>query len=89
MTLTTAEKAEVLKQYAVNEKDTGSPEVQCALATVRIKKLIQHNSAYRKDHSSKKGLLALVNHRKKLLKYLQGKDYNRYKELIKRLDLRK
>lgn len=84
-----AVKAEVKKDYKLHDQDTGSVEVQVALLTSRIKELTEHLKLHGKDHSSRRGLIMMVNKRRKLLSYLTKKDEGRYKELIKRLGLRK
>ncbi len=86
--LTAEQKAEIVKEYQQSEGDTGSPEVQVALLTARIKDLTPHFSEHKKDHHSRRGLLRLVNQRRKLLAYLKRKDLERYKTLIARLGLR-
>ncbi len=88
MALDSAKKAQIIKQYARGENDTGSPEVQVALLSDRINYLTEHLKINKKDHSSRLGLLKLVGQRKRLLKYLKRKDYNRYQELIKSLGIR-
>ena len=87
--MTANEKNEVIKEYAQHEGDTGSPEVQIALLTSRIVYLTEHFKTHKKDYHSRTGLLKLVGQRRKLLKYLMRKDITRYRELIKRLGLRK
>ncbi|VGO23373.1 30S ribosomal protein S15 [Pontiella sulfatireligans] len=84
-----AVKAEVKNEYKRNEQDTGSVEVQAALLTSRIKELTEHLKIHKKDHSSRRGLIMMVNKRRKLLVYLQKRDDARYKELIGKLGLRK
>ena len=84
-----ATKEQIKNDYKTNDRDTGSPEVQIALLTERIKELTEHVKANKKDHSSRRGLIMLVNKRRKLQAYLQRKDEVRYKELIARLGLRK
>ncbi len=88
MALDSAKKAEIIKQYARGENDTGSPEVQVALLSERINYLTEHLKINKKDHSSRLGLLKLVGQRKRLLKYLKKVDYTRYQELIKPLGIR-
>jgi len=80
-------KAETVAAFKRNEKDTGSPEVQVALITNRIKDLTEHLKTFSKDHSARRGLIMLVNKRRKLLTYVQKQDDARYKELIARLGL--
>lgn len=87
--LTTAQKADVIKNYQRSDGDTGSPEVQVALLTARINDLTPHFKEHVKDHHSRRGLLRLVSQRRKLLDYLKSKDIERYRTLITRLGLRK
>ncbi|MDH5392206.1 MAG: 30S ribosomal protein S15 [Gammaproteobacteria bacterium] len=89
MALTSANKAEIVKSYQTVENDTGSPEVQVALLTARITDLTGHFQGHKHDHHSRRGLLKLVNQRRKLLDYLKGKNQGRYKDLITRLGLRR
>lgn len=89
MALTAEKKAELVKQYQRAEGDTGSPEVQVALLTHNINDLQGHFKEHHKDHHSKRGLIRMVNQRRKLLDYLKGKDANRYLDLIKSLGLRR
>ncbi|MDZ8119812.1 30S ribosomal protein S15 [Pontiella agarivorans] len=84
-----AVKAEVKNEFKRGEQDTGSVEVQVALLSTRIKELTEHLKVHKKDHSSRRGLIMMVNKRRKLLSYLQKKDDARYKELISKLGLRK
>jgi len=81
--------AEVRKEYQQNDRDTGSPEVQVALLTSRIAELTEHLKTHKKDHSSRRGLLTMVNKRRKLLNYLTKKDTSRYQKVIERLGLRR
>ena len=83
------EKQEVIKEYAVHEGDTGSPEVQVALLTNRINHLQAHIKEHKHDYHSNRGLLKMVGQRRNLLKYLQNKDVERYRALIAKLGLRK
>ena len=87
--LTAAQKAEIVKEYQQAEGDTGSPEVQVALLTHNIQGLQDHFKANKKDHHSRRGLIRMVNQRRKLLDYLKGKDLERYSALIGRLGLRR
>lgn len=87
--LTAEQKAEIVKDFARAEGDTGSPEVQVALLTFDINKLQDHFKDNKKDHHSRRGLIRKVNQRRKLLDYLKGKDMSRYGDLIKRLGLRR
>ena len=88
MALDTAKKAEIVKEFARGENDTGSPEVQVALLSSRIAYLTEHLKINKKDHSSRLGLLKLVGKRKRLLRYLKKKDYTRYQTVIKTLSIR-
>ena len=87
--LTTEAKLAVIKEYATHEGDTGSPEVQVAILTSRIKYLTEHLKEHKKDHHSRRGLLKLVGQRRNMLDYLRRKDIERYRSLIERLGLRK
>jgi len=89
MTLTAEQKSEVVQEHQLSEGDTGSPEVQVALLTARIKELTGHFDKHKKDHHSRRGLLKLVNQRRSLLDYVKKKDVKRYRELIERLGLRR
>jgi small subunit ribosomal protein S15 len=89
MSLTAAQKAEILKKYGQKEGDTGSPEVQVALLSANIDGLQDHFKAHSKDHHSRRGLIRMVNQRRKLLDYLLSKDRNRYLGLIEKLGLRR
>ncbi len=82
-------KAGIIKQFAVQEGDTGSPEVQIALLTERINHLNEHLKLHSKDHHSRRGLLMMVGKRRGLLNYLKKKDIERYREVLKSLNLRK
>ena len=89
MALNAEKKAEIVKEYQVGEGDTGSPEVQVALLTANIEQLQGHFKSHKHDHHSRRGLIRMVNQRRKLLDYLKRKDVARYSELIKRLGLRR
>ena len=89
MALTANEKAQVVKDYRLEEGDTGSPEVQVALLSARIDQLQSHFKAHKQDHHSRRGLIRMVNQRRKLLDYLKGKNAKRYTQLISRLGLRR
>ncbi len=89
MAITTAQKAEIVKNYQMSGSDTGSAEVQVALLTARINHLTDHFKIHKKDHHSRRGLLRLVSQRRKLLSYLQKAGENRYKKIIERLGLRR
>ena len=82
-------KQELIKEYARHEGDSGSPEVQVAIQTTRIKELTEHFKIHKHDHHSRQGLLRMVARRRRLLTYLKREDLNRYKTLIQRLGLRK
>lgn len=81
--------ADIKKEYQLSDRDTGSVEVQVALLTSRIAELTEHLKVHKKDHSSRRGLITMVNKRRKLLSYLTKKDSARYQDLIKRLGLRR
>ena len=89
MSLSTSEKAEIVEKYQQSKGDTGSPEVQIALLTTRIVQLTEHFKEHIKDHHSRRGLLHMVNQRRKLLDYLKGKNIERYRALISSLGLRR
>ncbi|MGD2008731.1 MAG: 30S ribosomal protein S15 [Cellvibrionales bacterium] len=89
MALDAATKSQIVKDYQQSEGDTGSPEVQVALLTANIEQLQSHFKAHAQDHHSRRGLIRMVNQRRKLLDYLKSKDTTRYAELIKRLGLRR
>ena len=82
-------KKKIMDEYATTPGDTGSPEVQIALLTQRIKDLTEHARAHKHDHHSRRGLLLLVGRRKRMLRYLESVDIERYRSLIKRLGLRR
>lgn len=83
------EKTAVIEANRLNEKDTGSPEVQIAILTKRINDLTEHIKVHQKDHHSRRGLLKMVGHRRNLLNYLQKKDIERYRAIIAKLGIRK
>ena len=89
MSITQEDKLALIKDYATKEGDTGSPEVQVAILTKRIVNLTEHFKTHKKDNHSRRGLLKMVSLRRKLLDYVREKDENRYKELIKRLEIRR
>jgi len=89
MTLDPKEKKKIISQYATQKGDTGSPEVQSALLSARIKKLIGHLKKHAKDNHSRRGLLAIVSKRRRLLNYLLRKDKKRYQTITKQLKLAK
>ncbi|MPZ66115.1 MAG: 30S ribosomal protein S15 [Pseudonocardiaceae bacterium] len=89
MALSTAQKTEILSEYGLREGDTGSPEAQVALLTKRISGLTEHLKQHKHDHHSRRGLLLMVGHRRRLLKYVAKLDITRYRSLINRLGLRR
>jgi small subunit ribosomal protein S15 len=89
MPLSTDVKKKIMSEYATHEGDTGSPEVQIAMLTQRILDLTEHSRAHKHDHHSRRGLLLLVGQRRRLLRYLESVDVERYRSLIKRLGLRR
>ncbi len=89
MPLSTDVKKKIMTEYATTEGDTGSPEVQVALLTQRIVDLTEHSREHKHDHHSRRGLLLLVGRRRRLLRYLESIDVERYRSLIKRLGLRR
>lgn len=89
MSLTADDKAKIVAEYATHEGDTGSPEVQVALLTARIRYLTEHFRTHKHDHASRRGLLKLVGSRRRFLKYVKEDSHERYQNLIKRLGLRR
>ncbi|MAF97584.1 MAG: 30S ribosomal protein S15 [Micavibrio sp.] len=89
MSLNAEKKSVIIGEYATKKGDTGSPEVQVAILTNRINELSEHMQQHKKDFHSRRGLLAMVAKRRKLLDYLKGKDEARYQDLIKRLGIRR
>ena len=89
MALTTEQKKSIMAEYATVEADTGSPEVQIAMLSKRIADLTEHLKEHKHDHHTRRGLLALVGRRRRLLKYLEKTDIQRYRTLIERLGLRR
>jgi small subunit ribosomal protein S15 len=87
--ITTEKKQELIGSYKTHEKDTGSPEVQIALLTERIKYITEHLKIHKKDHTTRRGLLMLVGRRSTLLKYLSKQDPARYRDIVAKLGLRK
>lgn len=87
--LTTEAKLAIIKEFAVHEGDTGSPEVQIAILTNRITYLTEHLKEHKKDHHSRRGLLKLVGQRRNMLDYLRRKDIERYRAILEKLNLRK
>ena len=88
MALIPTAKQSVIKKYAILKGDTGSPEVQIALLTEKINKLVEHLKEHKKDNHSRRGLISMVSKRRRLLHYLQKKDLKRYNELTKKLNLK-
>ena len=88
MSITKENKKNIINEFSKNEKDTGSPGVQIAVLTERIKNLTEHFKTHNKDNHSKRGLVSLVNKRKKLLNYLSKKNKSEYSDLIKKLNIR-
>ena len=82
------EKKVIIEEFKINEKDTGSPEVQVAILTTRINELNEHLKEHKKDHHSRRGLLKMVGKRRNLLRYLKKKDIERYRNLIEKLGIR-
>ena len=89
MPLTVQRKRSIIEDFKTHEGDTGSPEVQIALLTERIKSLTEHFKKFSKDHNSRRGLLVLVGSRRRLLNYLKDKNVDRYKKVVEKLGLRK
>ena len=89
MSITAERKTELIGEYATKEGDTGSPEVQVAILSERIRNLTDHLGDHKKDHHSRRGLLIMVGQRRRLLDYLKRKDDARYRTLIERLGLRR
>ena len=89
MSVTVERKEELIKEFAIKEGDTGSPEVQVAILTERITNLTEHFKSHKKDNHSRRGLLKMVALRRKLLDYARSKDEERYKKLITRLNIRR
>lgn len=89
MAVTKEDKARVVREYGAGEKNTGATEVQIALLSERIVQLTEHFKVHKKDTNSRRGLLMLVGQRRRLLKYLQRRDLEKYRELIQKLGIRK
>jgi small subunit ribosomal protein S15 len=89
MSITDERKAQLIKEFATKEGDTGSPEVQVALLTERINNLTEHFKTHKKDNHSRRGLLKMVSLRRSLLDYVKGKDEKRYQGIVARLGLRR
>ena len=88
MSITRDTKQNLISKFSINEKDTGSAEVQVAILSERINNLTEHFKEHKHDNHSKTGLIAMVNRRKRLLKYISNKDNQKYKEIIKELNIR-
>ena len=89
MTLLNEQKNSIITEFKTHEEDTGSAEIQVALLTARINQLTEHLKQHKKDHHSRRGLLMMVGHRRRLLNYLSRKDINRYRAVVNRLGLRR
>lgn len=89
MALSLEKKREIIEKYRINENDTGSSEVQIALLTERINQLTEHLKVHKKDHHSRRGLLKMVGQRRALLNYLRDRSFERYKDIVEKLNLRK
>ncbi|MEM7427275.1 MAG: 30S ribosomal protein S15 [Pseudomonadota bacterium] len=89
MSITPERKQELIKEYGTTDGDTGSPEVQVAILTERIRNLTEHFQGHKKDNHSRRGLLKMVSQRRKLLDYVKDKQEERYQDLIKRLGIRR
>jgi small subunit ribosomal protein S15 len=89
MSITAERKAELIKEHARGNADTGSPEVQIAVLTERIVNLTEHFKSHKKDNHSRRGLLKMVSQRRRLLDYLKAKDESRYKDVVQKLGLRR
>jgi small subunit ribosomal protein S15 len=89
MSISAERKQELIKEYAIKDADTGSPEVQVAILTERINNLTDHFKSHNKDNHSRRGLLKMVSQRRRLLNYVKKNDENRYQDLIKRLGIRR
>lgn len=89
MTVSKDEKQKLIEKFKTHDKDTGSPEVQIAVMTERINYLTEHFKRHKKDHTSRRGLLMIVGHRRKLLEYLKKVNFKRYEKIINELNLRK
>ncbi len=88
MPLLRSRKSSVIEEHKTHDTDTGSPEVQVALLTARINQLTEHLKLHKKDHHSRRGLMMMVGHRRRLLAYLAGKDIERYRSLVSQLGIR-
>lgn len=88
MTMTKEQKAQIIEEFRLHEGDTGSPEVQIAILTHRINSLTEHLKTHKKDHHSRRGLFKMIGQRRGLLRYLEKKDIERYRELVEKLGIR-
>ncbi len=89
MALSAEKKREIIDKFKIHENDTGSAEVQIAILTERINQLTEHLKVHKKDHHSRRGLLKMVGQRRALLNYLRDNDFNRYRVILEKLELRK
>lgn len=89
MTMSVENKKEIIDHYKLHEADTGSPEVQIAILTKRINHLTEHLKMHKKDHHSRRGLLKMVGKRRGLLNYLKDNDFDRYRQIIEQLGIRR
>ncbi|SIQ00561.1 SSU ribosomal protein S15P [Alkalispirochaeta americana] len=89
MPITAEQKRALVEEYGKDQKDTGNPEVQIAILTTRIQELTEHLKVHKKDHHTRRGLLKLVGQRRRLLRYLKGKDLEAYRALLVKLGIRK
>jgi len=89
LSLQKEDKEKIIREFRIHENDSGSPEVQIALLTERIKRLTEHFKVHKKDFHSRRGMMMLIGQRRRLLNYLKKKDFNRYREVVKKLGLRK
>jgi len=89
LSITLERKKELIESYKIHDTDTGSPEVQIAILSEKIKNLTDHFKTHKKDHHSRRGLIMMVSQRRRLLDYLKNKEINRYRQLIERLGLRR
>jgi len=87
--ITKQKKTKIIEKFQTKKTDTGSPEVQVAILSSRINELTEHLKLHKKDHSSRRGLLKMIGNRSSLLKYVKGKDLNRYRQIVSRLGIRK
>ena len=88
MSITKEQKSKIIEEFKLHDNDTGSPEVQIAILTYRINALTEHLKTHKKDHHSRRGLFKMIGQRRGLLRYLEKKDINRYRELIEKLGIR-